>query len=161
MKNHILDNIQTENTWLDVETVAKLKGISKRGVRLAINNYEHKVENTRGGKTYKIRLSSLEEELQIKYIQEYYNDFKADGNEIIELNNLKIKQEKLISEEQKKQALAKYDIIKLWLEFRKSLKADKKKNIIDPSFKNVRSDKQFEILFNTGTLYPDVDYQRD
>lgn len=103
MKNRILDNIQTENTWLDVETVAKLKGISKRGVRLAINNYEHKVENTRGGKTYKIRLSSLEEELQIKYIQEYYNDFKADGNEIIELNNLKIKQEKLISEVQKKQ----------------------------------------------------------
>lgn len=42
MKNRILDNIQTENTWLDVETVAKLKGISKRGVRLAINNYEHK-----------------------------------------------------------------------------------------------------------------------
>ena len=82
----------------------------------------HKVENTRGGKTYKIRLSSLEEELQIKYIQEYYNDFKSDGNEIIELNNLKIKQEKLISEEQKKQALAKYDIIKLWLDFRKSLK---------------------------------------
>ena len=156
MKNRILDNIQTENTWLDVETVAKLKGISKRGVRLAINNDEHKVENTRGGKTYKIRLSSLEEELQIKYIQEYYNDFKADGNEIIELNNLKIKQEKLISEVQKKQALAKYDIIKLWLDFRKSLKADKKKNIIDPSFKNVRSDKQFEILFNTGTLYPEL-----
>lgn len=41
MKNRILDNIQTENTWLDVETIAKLKGISKRGVRLAINNYEH------------------------------------------------------------------------------------------------------------------------
>ena len=76
MKNRILDNIQTENTWLDVETVAKLKGISKRGVRLAINNYEHKVENVRGGKTYKIRLSSLEEELQIKYIQDYYNDYK-------------------------------------------------------------------------------------
>ncbi len=156
MKNSILDNIQTENTWLDVETVAKLKGISKRGVRLSINNYDHKIENTRGGKTYKIRLSSLEEELQIKYIQEYYNDFKANENEIIELNNLKIKQEKLISEEQKKQALAKYDIIKLWLEFRKNLKADKKKNIIDPSFKNVRSDKQFEILFNTGTLYPEL-----
>ena len=156
MKNSILQKIQTENTWLDVETVAKLKGISKRGVRLAINNYEHKVENTRGGKTYKIRLSSLEEELQIKYIQEYYNDFKSPKNEIIELNNLKIKQEKLISEEQKKQALAKYDIIRLWLEFRKNLKADKKKNIVDPSFKNVRSDKQFEILFNTGTLYPEL-----
>ncbi|MBR1617849.1 hypothetical protein IJ670_06830 [bacterium] len=41
MKNRILDNIQTENTWLDVEAVAKLKGISKRGVRLVINNYEH------------------------------------------------------------------------------------------------------------------------
>ena len=72
MKNSILDNIQTENTWLDVETVAKLKGISKRGVRLSINNYDHKIENTRGGKTYKNRLSSLEEELQIKYIEYIY-----------------------------------------------------------------------------------------
>ena len=102
MKSSILNNIQTENTWLDVETVAKLKGITKRAIRLSIQKYEYKVENIRGGKTYKIKLSSLPEDLQIKYIQEYYNDFKSNSNEIIELNNLTIKQEKMISENQRK-----------------------------------------------------------
>lgn len=111
MENSILNNIQTENTWIDVETLAKLKGVTKRAVRISINKYEYRTENTRGGKTYKIKLSNLEEELQIKYIQEYYSDFKSDGNEIIELNNLKIKQEKIISKEQKKQTFVKYDII--------------------------------------------------
>ena len=55
--NNILNNIDRTQTWLDVETVAKLKGITKRGVRLSLNNdkYEYKVENVRGGKTYKIK----------------------------------------------------------------------------------------------------------
>ena len=67
--NNILNNIDRTQTWVDVETVAKLKGITKRGVRLSLNQnkYEYKVENVRGGKTYKIKLSTLEEEYQIKY----------------------------------------------------------------------------------------------
>ena len=156
MENSILNNIQTENTWIDVETLAKLKGVTKRAVRISINKYEYRTENTRGGKSYKIKLSSLEEELQIKYIQEYYNDFKSDGNEIIELNNLKVKQEKIISEEQKKQALAKYDIINNWLGFRNNFKSNKKKNKLDPIYKNKRADQQFITLYNTGTLYPEL-----
>ena len=105
--NNILNNIDRTQTWVDVETVAKLKGITKRGVRLSLSNdkYEYKVENVRGGKTYKIKLSTLEEEYQIKYIQEYYDDFKHIDNEIIELNNVEIKQERLISETQKKMIL--------------------------------------------------------
>ena len=71
-ENSILNSINTENTWVDVDTVAALKNISKRAVRLSLNNnkYEYTTEKTRGGKTYKIKLSSLEPELQIKYIQE-------------------------------------------------------------------------------------------
>ena len=59
--NNILNNIDRTQTWVDVETVAKLKGITKRGVRLSLNQnkYEYKVENVRGGKTYKIKLSTL------------------------------------------------------------------------------------------------------
>ena len=34
----ILQNIQTDNTWVDVETVAFLKNISKRGVRLSLKS---------------------------------------------------------------------------------------------------------------------------
>ena len=91
------------------------------------NIYEYKVENIRGGKTYKIKLSTLEEELQLKYFQEYYDDYKSCDNEVIELSNLNIKQEKLISENQRKIALAKYDLIYVWLDFRKEYKRDKLK----------------------------------
>ena len=45
MENTILNNINTEETWIDVETLSKLKGITKRAVRISINNYIHKVEN--------------------------------------------------------------------------------------------------------------------
>ena len=111
MGNGIPENINIEDTWIDVDTLAKLKNITKRAVRLSLNQnkYEYKVEKIRGGKTYRIKLSSLEEEYQLKYINEYYDDFKFIDNEIIELKNVRIKQEKLITETQKTMALAKYD----------------------------------------------------
>ena len=59
MENSILNNIQTENTWIDVETLAKLKGVTKRAVRISINKYEYRTENTRGGKSYKIKLKFI------------------------------------------------------------------------------------------------------
>lgn len=79
----------------------------------------------------------MEEDLQLKYFQEYYDDYKTCNNEVIELSNLNIKQEKLISENQRKIALAKYDLIYAWLEFRKEFKRDKLKtggNIPDKEF---------------------------
>ena len=117
-------DINNNDIWIDVETLARLKNITRRAVRLALNQnkYEYKVENIRGGKTYKIKLSTLEEELQLKYFQEYYDDYKTCDNEVIELSNLNIKQEKLISENQRKIALAKYDLIYAWLDFRKEYK---------------------------------------
>ena len=43
--NNILNNIDRTQTWVDVETVAKLKGITKRGVRLSLNQnkYEYNI----------------------------------------------------------------------------------------------------------------------
>ena len=148
--NNILNNIDRTQTWVDVETVAKLKGITKRGVRLSLNQnkYEYKVENVRGGKTYKIKLSTLEEEYQIKYIQEYYDDFKHIDNEIIELNNFEIKQEKLISENQKRMALAKYDIVRSWIDFRNNEKREKKNNQFKSNNKE-NIDFKFIQLYNT------------
>ena len=69
-------DINNNDIWIDVETLAKLKNITRRAVRLALNQnkYEYTIENIRGGKTYKIKLSTLEEELQLKYFQEYYDD---------------------------------------------------------------------------------------
>ena len=51
-------DINNNDIWIDVETLAKLKNITRRAVRLSLNQnkYEYKVENIRGGKTYKIKL---------------------------------------------------------------------------------------------------------
>ena len=65
----MLKKFNTKETWIDVETLANLKGVSKRAIRLSFNsknsNYETKIENGKGGHLYKIRLSSIEE-LRIK-----------------------------------------------------------------------------------------------
>jgi len=155
MNTDILNNIETDKTWIDVETVAKLKNITKRAVRLSLNSnkYEYKVETSRGGKTYKIKLSTLEEDLQVKYIKEYYNDFTHINTEIIELNNFKVKQEKLISESQKKMALAKYDLVMCWLAFRREYNKDKKANKFQIAEKNKNADSKFIELYNTGFLH--------
>ena len=155
--NNILNNIDRTQTWVDVETVAKLKGITKRGVRLSLNQnkYEYKVENVRGGKTYKIKLSTLEEEYQIKYIQEYYDDFKHIDTEIIELNNFEIKQEKLISENQRKMALAKDDIVRIWIDFRNNEKRENKNNQFKSNNKE-NIDFKFIQLYNTGLLHEEI-----
>ena len=145
-------DINNNNIWIDVETLAKLKNITRRAVRLALNQnkYEYKVENIRGGKTYKIKLSTLEEELQLKYFQEYYDDYKTCEKEVIELSNLNIKQEKLISENQRKIALAKYDLICAWLDFRKDFKKDKLKT------GGKVPDKEFLQLYNTGMFQEEI-----
>lgn len=150
-----MTNIDNDNIWIDVETLAKLKNITKRAVRLALNQnkYEYKVENIRGGKTYKIKLSTLEEDLQLKYFQEYYEDFKSPNNEVIELSNLNIKQEKLISENQKKIALAKYDLIYAWLDFRKESKRGKLGKLKTAG--NI-PDKEFLQLYNTGMFKEEI-----
>lgn len=81
---NILKTFNTTDTWLDVETVAALKKISNRAVRLSLkkknpdgtNRYKYQTETVRGGSAYKIQLSSIEEEYQIKYIKEYYDTIK-------------------------------------------------------------------------------------
>ena len=56
--NNIL-NVQ--DCWLDTNIVAELKGITERAVRLSLRKkkYIFKTYDTRGGKSYKILLSSL------------------------------------------------------------------------------------------------------
>ena len=49
-------DINNNDIWIDVETLAKLKNITRRAVRLELNQnkYEYKVENIRGGKHTKL-----------------------------------------------------------------------------------------------------------
>ncbi len=152
---NVLKTFNTTDTWLDVETVAALKKISNRAVRLSLkkknpdgtNKYNYQKETVRGGSAYKIQLSSIEEEYQIKYIKEYYGNLTLVDNKI-ELHNFQPKPEKIISEFQRKKALAKYDLIKFWEEYRKNKK--------DNNIPNKNSDKMFLESYNTGLLYPEI-----
>ena len=46
-----MNTIKNDDIWLDVETVAKLKGITERGVRLSLSKkYDYKEEIVKGKK---------------------------------------------------------------------------------------------------------------
>ena len=147
----MLKKFNTTETWIDVETLATQKGISKRAIRLSFNsknsNYETKIENGKGGHLYKIRLSSIEEDLQIKYIHEYY-DTLATTNNIVELHEFKPKAEKIISFKQRELALAKYDLIKIWENYR----LEQKQKGISKKI----ADREFLTTYNTGLLYSKI-----
>lgn len=155
INNDILKTFDTANVWLDVDTLAKLKNVSNRAIRLALtkensNNqkrYTYRTEKVRGGRGYKILLSSIEEELQIKYIKEYYAELKFT-NDIIKLETIPIKKEKIISDKQKNLALSKYDLVRFWENYRLEQK--------QMGISNRKSDKQFLENYNTGLLYPEV-----
>lgn len=143
----IFKTFNTTDIWLDAETVAKLKNISARAVRLSIQKYEYKLDSGKGGKCYKIKLSSLEPKLQIKYIKEYYEDLTVT-DEIIELSKFQPKAEKFISAKQKNLSLAKYDLIRCWEEFRREQKLLK--------ISGREANAQFIESYNTGMLYPEI-----
>src|SRR5574344_2957405 len=155
INNEILKTFDTSNVWLSVDIIAKLKNISSRAVRLALkkensnakNQYVYRTESVKGGSGYKILLSSIEEELQIKYIKEYYAELKFT-NDIIKLETIPIKKEKIISDKQKNLALSKYDLVRFWENYRLEQK--------QMEISNRKSDKQFLENYNTGLLYHQV-----
>lgn len=148
---NFLKTFNTLETWIDVETLAALKNISKRAVRLSLNGknnrYKFRIEKAKGGEAYKIQLASIEEELQIKFINEYYDNL-AFTNNIIQLHQFEQKPEKTITSKQRIMALAKYDLIKIWVDYRTE---EKSKGI-----PNKKADMQFLENYNTGFLYPEI-----
>jgi len=138
--------IDTTKIWLDVKSVAGLKGVTERAVRLALRNsnkYIFKTEDVRGGKTYKICLSSLEAELQTKFLNEYYQALVLEENETVDLD-IQPTKEKIIPENMKRIALARLDLLKLWKEYIKG-KTNKRK-----------ANEEFLQLYNTGEFYKDI-----
>lgn len=142
MNNGIL-NVQ--DCWLDVDVVAELKGITERAVRLAIRKkkYITKACNTRGGKSYKILLSSLEPKIQQKYLDEYYKDLVLTESQQ-EMVKAEPKQEKIIPEHIKKIALARLDLLKLWDRFRRD------RGVVGAA------NKDFIQLYNSGEFHANI-----
>ncbi|MEI8389717.1 MAG: hypothetical protein WCG23_07500 [bacterium] len=119
--------IDTTRVWLDVRAVASLKKITERAVRLSLrqtNKYIYKTEDTRGDKVYKICLSSLEPELQSKYLNEYYQSMVFEDTEA-ELANIQSTQEKIIPANMKRVALVRMSKAKQLQRFFQLLKSRK------------------------------------
>lgn len=102
-----MQNSATE--WITTKELAQIKGITERAVRKAIN--KNKYVFRKCSKSYEILVTSLEENVRKKVTAE-----KEKSTALIPINNI-------VPDEQKKLALAKYDLIKKWDEFR-----NKKKN---------------------------------
>ncbi len=137
--------LNTQDCWLTTDVVAKLKGITERAVRIAIRKekYISKTYNTRGGKSYKVLLPSLEPKFQQKYLDQYYKNMVLSDSQQ-ELANAEPRQEKIIPEHIKKIALTRLDLLKLWYKFRKETGIVKEAN------------KNFLQLYNSGEFYSNI-----
>lgn len=135
-------NIDVQNIWIDVSTLADLKKRTPRAIRLSLpkSKYKYKAATLNGINSYKILLGSIEAELQSKYLSQYYHCIIAEEPTL----PIKIKEERAIPEEQKKLALAKMDLVRFWLKFREDYKP------------RTRADKDFLILYNSGELYQNI-----
>src|SRR5574344_192537 len=140
--NKILD---TSKVFIDVKTLAEMKGVTERAIRLAIrqDKYIAKTEETRGGKCYKVCLSSVEPEVQRKYINDYYKALVLEETQDIELNLQPI-QQKIIPEHMKKLALARLDLLKLLNDYKKG-KSNKR-----------QASSEFLSLYNTGEFHKNI-----
>src|SRR3989339_1429033 len=134
-----VNNLINQDTWIDVKTLANLKGVTERSIRLNISKYTTRKING----SYEILLSSIYPELQKKYKNEQYKKILFD--EIGEtLESIRLEQDQLIPEESKRIALARLDLLNLWNDFRSKY----------PNITQGNSD--FLSLYNTGQLHENL-----
>ena len=136
MKNSSID-------WITTKELAEIKGISERAVRKAIQNKKYVIRKCR--KSYEILVTSLEENVRKKVTER-----KEKTIALAPINYV-------VPEEQKKLALAKYDLIKKWDTFRNG---NKNKTVASKDFLELYNRQSIcEELFTTvgkvaiGTIY--------
>ncbi|MBR1943114.1 transposase [bacterium] len=131
--------------YLSVKKISELTGISERTLRNRCNNnkYAFRYANASGGKNglkYEILISSLEQELQYQIYSRQGNSCLHGSSDFLFYNHLSEgalksaysapvsleKQPKVIPDSAKKIALAKFDLILDWEEYRKNATVSKK-----------------------------------
>ena len=129
--------------WITTKELAQIKGITERAVRKAIN--KNKYVFRKCSKSYEILVTSLEENVRKKVTAE-----KEKSTALIPINNI-------VPDEQKKLALAKYDLIKKWDEFRnkKNNKTLAGKDFLDGYNNNCFCEELFNVIGKVaiGTIY--------
>ena len=134
--------------WVDVKTIAQIKEITPRALRLALKRgkYTFREVQTQGKKIYEILLSSLEPQVQDIYMNTYYREIVETVNHDLLLPIEKPVQTEsgFIPETAKTIALARVDLIQDWQKFRNKHKP--KQN----------GDKLFLDLYNSGEYLKNV-----
>ncbi|MEI7475302.1 MAG: transposase family protein [bacterium] len=129
-----------KEAWLDLKTVAEIKEITTRALRLAIQKGKYKTRETitQGGKSFEILLSSLEPKVQDVYKNTYYQEVLELEKQIIPITKLEPNNENFIPDSAKKIALARLDLLNEWQSFRIKYKPKQ------------AGDKLFLDLYNSG-----------
>jgi len=147
--------------WLSIEALASLKGVTKRTIQRQIKKYTTRLVKCNGGLGYEILLSSIESELQEKYLtfnlseettilagEEVKNSPALSFMSMPEAIKPKLNKEVskvVIPEGAKKIALARLDLLQAWETYRDSqIKTNKD------------TDKDFLEAYNSGIPYPEI-----
>ena len=125
-----------EEKYITIKELAELKSVSTRAIRLSKEKYQTREIKVKGGKSFEILLSSIEEDLQEKYYSKLVS--------IPPIKQLPIIAEFHKPDKGKIIALARFDLVNLWKDQRKH-QAGKK-----------QFDSDFLSAYNSNTLYPEI-----
>ena len=129
--------------WITTKELAEIKGISERAVRKSIAKNKYVIRKS--SKSYEILVTSLEESVRKKVTER-----REKSTALVPINYV-------VPEEQKKLALAKYDLIKKWDEFRnkKNNKTLAGKDFLDGYNNNCFGEELFNVIGKVaiGTIY--------
>lgn len=140
--------MNSNELWVDVKTIAQIKEVTPRALRLALKRgkYTFREVKIQKKKSYEILLSSLEPQVQDTYLNTHYREVvEAVDHDLLLPIEKPVKTESgFVPEQAKTVALAKVDLIQEWTKFR---------NKHHPKHKG---DKLFLELYNSGEYLKNV-----
>src|SRR5574344_680412 len=127
-----------EDKYITIKELANLKGVSARAIRLAKDKYRTREITVKGGKSFEILLSSIEPDLQEKYLEQK-SIITSSCTDLIP-----IEKEKSLPTKANEVALARLDLIREWQKYRKT------------KTRKTKADIEFVETYNTGLLYENI-----
>lgn len=124
--------------YITIKELAELKGVSTRAIRLAKSKYQTREIKVQGGNSFEILLSSIEPELQEKYLDKKV-EIKTESTSLVPIN---FKEDS--TDKAKGTALARFDLLKEWQKQRKYQN------------KQTKFDADFLDAYNAGLLYSKI-----
>jgi putative transposase len=125
-----------EEKYITIKELSELKGVSPRAIRFSKSKYITREITVKGGKSFEILLSSIEPEIQEKYLNKFLpTDSKKFLPTITDFH--KPDKAKII-------ALARLDLLNLWKNERKN------------QSNKTQFDNDFLSTYNAKCLYPEI-----